>query len=104
MRYLLDTHVLAWAVGDKDLLSSRVVNILEDRKNQILYSPVSIWEMSIKYHLGKWPEAKIFMDEVIFDDVIQRLGARQLLIDQKNYRHPSILQTIYPLHQGRYAY
>ena len=84
MRYLLDTHALAWAVGDSNLLSTRVITILEDRKNQILFSPASIWEMNIKYHLGKWPEAKAFMDEVIFDNIMQRLGATELLINQKH--------------------
>jgi len=86
MRYLLDTHVLAWAVGNPALLSGKVISILKDRKNQILFSPANIWEMSIKYHLGKWPEVKVFMDELVFLKMMQQLGATELLINQKHTR------------------
>lgn len=27
--------------------------------NQIFVSPINLWEMSIKYHKGKWDETKL---------------------------------------------
>jgi len=51
--YLLDTHSLLWAVADPTKLSQRASGILRDWSNQVCVSPVSLWEISIKYALGK---------------------------------------------------
>lgn len=53
MRYLLDTHAMVWALSDTSKLSDNVRQILEDPSNQILVSPISFWEISLKYSLGK---------------------------------------------------
>ncbi len=86
MQYLLDSHVLAWAVGKPELLSENAFHLLSDRKNHLLISPVSIWEMSIKHHLGKWPEVAPFINEEQFEMILQQLNATQLLINHKHTR------------------
>ncbi len=86
MRYLLDTHVLAWAVGDPSKLSAKVRKILENPKNQRLFSPASVWEMSIKFSKGKWPEAESFMDEEQFRLDVENLRAEELLIGSNHAR------------------
>ncbi|MCL2464350.1 MAG: type II toxin-antitoxin system VapC family toxin [Micrococcales bacterium] len=53
MRYLADTHILLWAFEDKRRLSSSITNALVDRQSEVLFSPVSLWEIAIKYGLGK---------------------------------------------------
>ena len=53
MKYLLDTHILLWSFFETKKLSKRVENILLDENNEIYYSPVNLWEISIKYGLGK---------------------------------------------------
>ncbi|HAD13695.1 MAG TPA: PIN domain nuclease [Saprospirales bacterium] len=53
MIYLLDTHTMVWALIDSSKLSDNVRDILEDPSNQILVSPISFWEISLKYALGK---------------------------------------------------
>ena len=53
MRYLADTHVLLWAFEKKSKLSPGMIAALEDRNSEVLYSPASLWEISIKYGLGK---------------------------------------------------
>jgi len=53
MNYLVDTHVLLWSFLETDKLSENVKSILMDDKNLIYYSPVSLWEISIKYGLKK---------------------------------------------------
>lgn len=64
MKYLLDTHIILWAlVGDKRL-SKEVINIIEDCKNNIYYSTVSTWEIELK-HLKK-DNFKLSADQFIF--------------------------------------
>lgn len=80
MRLLLDTHTLAWAVGAPELLSSRVFKLLSEPQNVLLVSPASLWEMSIKYRAGKWPEVAPFMDEAQYAAFAKRLGVQELPI------------------------
>jgi PIN domain nuclease of toxin-antitoxin system len=52
MKYLLDTHVLIWSLTDRPKLSAKVKKILIEESN-LLVSVVSLWEISLKYSLGK---------------------------------------------------
>ena len=51
--YLLDTCVLLWAFLDEKKLSGRAAKIINDISNDIFISTVSVWEISIKYDIGK---------------------------------------------------
>lgn len=53
MNYLLDTHVFIWMNEDLDKLSPTVQNLVEDEKNRLFLSVVSIWEIQIKLQIGK---------------------------------------------------
>jgi len=53
MNYLVDTHILLWSFLETDRLSMKVKSTLLDEKNTIYYSPISLWEISIKYGLKK---------------------------------------------------
>ena len=53
MNYLLDTHVLLWSFLDTSKLSSGIKSVLVDGYNDVHYSPISLWEISIKYGLKK---------------------------------------------------
>ena len=53
MRWMLDTHTLIWALFEPAKLSAKARSILEDGKNVIAVSPLSYWEISLKYGLGK---------------------------------------------------
>lgn len=52
MRYLLDTHVLLWALNG-DRRADPVKAELIDSSNEVFYSSVSIWEIAIKHSIGK---------------------------------------------------
>ncbi len=80
MRCLLDTHTLAWAVGDPSRLGGEAFALLSDASNGLLVSPVSIWEMSIKYHSGKWSEVAPFLDEAKYASFAERLGLAEFPI------------------------
>lgn len=53
MRLLLDTQLLLWAAGAPDKLSSEARQLLEDPENQLIFSPVSLWELALKQTLGR---------------------------------------------------
>lgn len=53
MRLLLDTHLVLWMFFEPRRLSARARSIVEDRKNGLIYSTVSLWEIAIKRGLGK---------------------------------------------------
>ena len=53
MTYLLDTHVLLWAIGESTRLSAPAREIVEDPRHRIMVSCVSLWEASLKFGLGK---------------------------------------------------
>jgi len=53
MRVLIDTHIFIWYVQNSQRLNSSVANLINDGKNDILFSTASIWEMAIKQSTGK---------------------------------------------------
>jgi len=53
MNYLVDTHILLWSFLDTHKLSHAIKSILLDQDNDIYYSPISLWEISIKFGLKK---------------------------------------------------
>ncbi|TGK29740.1 type II toxin-antitoxin system VapC family toxin [Leptospira yasudae] len=53
MKYLLDTHVVLWVIASSHLLSQKARETIENSENTIYTSSISIWEISLKYKLGK---------------------------------------------------
>ncbi len=52
-RYLMDTHCWLWANLQPESLSSAVNDIITDTENEVIFSVISAWEISIKHRLGK---------------------------------------------------
>ena len=44
MRLLLDTHIWLWSALEPARLSARVRRVLDDSKNDLWLSPISVWE------------------------------------------------------------
>lgn len=53
MNCIVDTHVLIWSFADPEKLPAGFKNALLDTENTIYYSQFSLWEISLKYALGK---------------------------------------------------
>jgi len=53
MKLLLDTHLLLWAAEDSDRLSAIARSLIADPENELLFSPASLWEISIKRGIGR---------------------------------------------------
>lgn len=50
---LIDTCVALWAATEPELLSEAAKNVLQDPEITCYMSSVSIWEVGVKYRLGK---------------------------------------------------
>ena len=53
---LLDSHVLRWWWLGPQRLAERMLALLSDAETPVVVSSASVWELSIKHHLGKLPE------------------------------------------------
>jgi PIN domain nuclease of toxin-antitoxin system len=53
MRLLLDTHLLLWASARSRRLPKEARRLLENPRNEVLYSAVSLWEIAIKLGLRR---------------------------------------------------
>ncbi len=53
MKLLLDTHLLLWAAGQPSRLSASARKLLNDPRNELLFSAASLWEIAIKKTLGR---------------------------------------------------
>ena len=53
MKLLLDTQILLWAAGQPARLSAAARKLLNDPRNDLLFSAASLWEIAIKNTLGR---------------------------------------------------
>ena len=81
MRYLLDTHTLIWAIEGSDNLPKFTKNVIQDTSNICLVSLASIWEISIKYSLGR---LKIITDLESYISIIKKSGFDVLPIKESH--------------------
>ncbi|QTR51640.1 type II toxin-antitoxin system VapC family toxin [Candidatus Thiothrix anitrata] len=55
MRLLLDTCTFLWLITDDNSLSQQARDVFQDPHNEVFLSAVSLWEITVKYQLGKLP-------------------------------------------------
>lgn len=53
MKVLLDTQLLLWAAGQPERLPVAARRIIDDDRNQLMFSAASLWEVAIKSGLGR---------------------------------------------------
>lgn len=87
--YLLDTHVILWALNGDPRLSQRHFEIIEAKRN-LTISVVSIWEIAIKRASGKLKLA---------DDLLQTFRSRAVQILHINEAHAFGTEAL-PLHHS----
>jgi len=76
MKLLLDTHTFLWFIADNPRLSGKARELLEE-DNELLLSTASLWEVAIKFSLGKLTLAapyKKFMAEQLENNSITMLS------------------------------
>ena len=87
MNVLLDTHVFIWLDTAPDLLSQTALRFCQNQDNQLYLSMASVWEMQIKYQLGKL-NLKLSIENMITtqqqDNDLKTLGIEAKHIYQLN--------------------
>jgi len=68
MKHLVDTHILLWSFIEPEQLSKNISHILLEENNDIYYSPINLWEISIKYALKKL-NLKGITPDVFFEEL-----------------------------------
>ena len=53
MKYLLDTHVWLWWYLEPEKLDAKTLRLLTDSGSELFFSSAGVWEIAIKYRLGK---------------------------------------------------
>jgi PIN domain nuclease of toxin-antitoxin system len=53
VKFLLDTHLLLWAAGQPDRIPVAARRLLDDARNEPIFSAASLWEIAIKSGLGR---------------------------------------------------
>jgi PIN domain nuclease of toxin-antitoxin system len=72
MKVLLDTHIWVWAVVQPDSLSRAVRRQIDNPRNELFLSPISIWEAHHLNRRGKLRLKVSFSSWV--DDSLAQLG------------------------------
>jgi PIN domain nuclease of toxin-antitoxin system len=70
LRILLDTHVLIWALSEPNRISKDARAMIAERRNDVLFSAASIWEIAIKAQIGRVRFA--FGPEQIAEEAVTR--------------------------------
>ncbi|MFY9224020.1 MAG: type II toxin-antitoxin system VapC family toxin [Blastocatellia bacterium] len=62
MRILLDTHIFLYYISADKRLPDSLRDDIQNTTNEIYLSVVSVWEITVKYQLGKLPlpESPVF--------------------------------------------
>lgn len=82
MRLLLDSHALVWAFTDTTQLSPTALAGITDPQNAVFASSASAWELSIKHHAGKLPEAALILP--MYHASLARARFLELLISSEH--------------------
>jgi PIN domain nuclease of toxin-antitoxin system len=92
--YLLDTAPLLYLMGAEESVPAGVRRELADPRTEVFYSQISLWEIQIKYQIGKFS----MRDEpaVVMPRELARYGFSQLdLTDTAIY----VSSRLPPVHQ-----
>jgi PIN domain nuclease of toxin-antitoxin system len=93
VRLLLDTHVFLWLQTEPERLGEQLA-LIEDRRNGLLVSAVSSWEIAIKYGLGRLPLPE--PPERYVPESLRAIGAEAIAIE---HGHALAVAALPPLHR-----
>jgi PIN domain nuclease of toxin-antitoxin system len=82
VRLLLDTHVVWWAFYDSARISPSAREAITDASNDLVFSPVTPWELAMKHRIGRLPEAATLV--ATFAESVAKLGMVELPIASRH--------------------
>jgi PIN domain nuclease of toxin-antitoxin system len=93
MKLLLDTHLLLWAAAEPAKLPRLCRSLLEDARNEPIFSVASLWEIAIKNGLGR---EDFHVDTAVFRRGLLENGYSELPIAG---RHVVAVEALPHLHK-----
>jgi len=93
MNLLLDTHVALWAIVDSPRLSTMARDLILTPRARVWISAASIWEIAIKYRLGRGDMPISGTDAIGF---FRAAGYQFLPVEPE---HAAATETLPPHHQ-----
>lgn len=75
VKFLLDTHVALWLIGEPDRVPTAIRDQLADPANDLLVSAISALEVATKERLGKLPRSGLVES---WANRVADIGAREL--------------------------
>ncbi len=94
MKILLDTHIFLWAISDDARLSTAHRALYLDEANDLYLSVASIWEMLIKFGLGKLP-----LPAPATGYIVKQLERNRVSTLAIRVAHLAELEALPPLHR-----
>lgn len=82
MQILLDTHAFLWLAINSPQLSAKAQKIFLNSENELFLSSASVWEMAIKFSLGKLSFHKPFESYIL-----EALQSNDIQLLNVNFRH-----------------
>jgi len=78
---LLDTHIVLWSIFQTKFLTRKARALLEDPSNQLYFSTVNLWEITVKRALER-PEFQV--DPRPLRESLLREGYRELVVTSEH--------------------
>ena len=94
MRLLLDTQVAIWALTNTRRLGVEVLSRIGDESEEAFVSAVTIWEIAIKYPLGKRLGAPPFSATT----ALKNFSEAGFLYLDVTPNHSAFVETLPPIH------
>jgi PIN domain nuclease of toxin-antitoxin system len=93
MKFILDTHILIWALAEPEKLQPKVRRKIETTANEILFSSASLWEIAIKSSLKK-NNFEVGAERILRES--ERVGFLELPVFS---RATILIETLHHYHQ-----
>ena len=89
MNLLLDTHIFLWLNQEPEKINRQLLELCSDHQNHLFLSLVSLWEIQIKYQLGK-----LKLHRPILDLITEQQKSNQLQILPIRLEHILALSSL----------
>lgn len=93
MKLLLDTCTFLWLITDDPALSSKARDLFTDPVNDAYLSTVSVWEIEVKFGLGKLPLPQV--PERFIPEQRERHGVATLPLEEQAVFYLSRLPSLH---------
>ena len=76
MTYVIDTHIFLWLIFSPEKVAAKKLTVLKNPQHKVIITPISFWEISLKYNLGK-----LVLENITPDQLPQLAGLMDITIE-----------------------